>query len=132
VLNFMGNASEATGVMARATRLNPDFPLWYRFPLGASAFLMGDYEGAVAELSKIHAVDWRDYAGLWLASALGHLGKIDEAEKVWRTVGGSGTTFALHLIGVQRVMPLRDEHHMEAFLEGMRLARMPEFPQSVN
>jgi adenylate cyclase len=84
VLNFSGRALEAIPVFERAMRLDPARTAQFLHFLGTSYLLVGKYETAAALLrQRIVLVPETDFTRAVLASALGHLGDVDEARRVW-------------------------------------------------
>jgi tetratricopeptide (TPR) repeat protein len=81
ILQFVGKSEEALGNIEKAMRLNPHFPFWYHFVLGANQFMLTNYDAAVESFNKSIARNstWipNHY---YLLAAYGHLGMIDEAE----------------------------------------------------
>jgi adenylate cyclase len=59
-----------------------------------------------------------------LASALGHLGKLDEARKAGGDTLDSKPDFTLSFI--TRTIPFKNPAHLEYFLGGLRKAGLPE------
>ena len=56
--------------------------------LGTAYLLAGKYETAAALLrQRVFLVPGTDFTRAVLASALGHLGEVDEARRVWRELG---------------------------------------------
>ena len=65
-------------------RLNPAFTQQYLHFLGVAYLLAGKYETAATLLrQRILLVPKTDFSRAVLASALGHLGEIDEARRIW-------------------------------------------------
>jgi len=132
VLVYAGETDAASKYIRQAIERNPNYPLWYRLPAGAAAFLRGNYELAVRELSVLHEVDWQDWGGLWMASALGHLGRVEEGKKTWGAVAGEGYTVGANLFAVNGLIQMRNQDKKEIFLKGLSLAGMPDYPKPSN
>jgi len=82
---YAGQPLEAIPVIERAMRLDPAANTQYLHFLGMANLLAGKYETAVALFKqRIALVPGTDFSRSALASALGHLGEIDEAHRVWR------------------------------------------------
>ena len=72
-------------MIERAMRLDPAWAQQYLHFLGTAYLLAGKYETAAALLrQRISLVPGTDFTRAVLASALGHLGEVDEARRVWR------------------------------------------------
>jgi adenylate cyclase len=86
-LVLLGQPDAATPLIERSLRLSPhDFfaPLSHGF-LGLCHLLLGNTEGAVTSLRTARAINPRiSYFHLWLASALGLNGELDEADAALR------------------------------------------------
>jgi adenylate cyclase len=82
---YAGQPLEAIPVIERAMRLDPATKTQYLHFLGMSNLLAGKYETAVALFKeRIALVPGTDFSRSALASALGHLGEVEEARRVWR------------------------------------------------
>jgi len=82
--SYAGQPLEAIPVIEHAMRLDPAFNAQYLHFLGMAHLLAGNYEKAAALLrQRIVLVPETDFSRSALASALGHLGEIDEARRVW-------------------------------------------------
>jgi len=72
-------------VIERAMRLDPAWVQQYLHFLGTANLLAGNYQRAAALLQqRVLLVPSTDFTRAILASALGHLGEVDEARRVWR------------------------------------------------
>jgi len=82
---YAGQPLEAIPLIERAIRLDPaDNSSQYLHFLGMANLLAGKYETAAALLKqRIALVPETDFSRSMLASALGHLGEVDEARRVW-------------------------------------------------
>jgi adenylate cyclase len=85
IYTYSGRQLEAIEMIERAIRLDPAWVQQYLHFLGTAYLLAGKYETAAALLrQRISLVPGTDFTRAVLASALGHLGEIDEARRVWR------------------------------------------------
>ena len=85
ILNFSGQPLEAIPEIELAMRLDPALSPQFLHFLGLANLLAGKYETAAALLrQRIILVPGTDFTRAILASALGHLGDVDEARRVWR------------------------------------------------
>ena len=81
---YSGRPLEAIPALERATRLDPAFRSGHLHFLGMAYLLAGKYETAAALLKeRILLVPGTDFSRVLLASALGHLGEVDEARRIW-------------------------------------------------
>ncbi len=85
IQTYSGRPLEAIPVIERATRLDPAFRPGHLHFLGMAYLLAGKYETAAALLrERILLVPGTDFSRVLLASALGHLGEVDEARRIWQ------------------------------------------------
>ena len=85
ILNFSGQPLEAIPEIELAMRLDPALSPQFLHFLGLANLLAGKYETAAALLrQRIILVPGTDFTRAILASALGHLGDVEEARRVWR------------------------------------------------
>ena len=85
ILNFSGQPLEAIPEIELAMRLDPALSPQFLHFLGLANLLAGKYETAAALLKqRIVLVPGTDFTRAILASALGHLGDVEEARRVWR------------------------------------------------
>ncbi len=79
-----GQPLEAIPAIEQAMRLDPAFSHQSLHFLGTAHLFAGKYETAAALLrQRIVLVPETDFSRVALASALGHLGQIDEARRIW-------------------------------------------------
>jgi adenylate cyclase len=82
---YSGRLPEAIEAIERAMRLDPAWSQQYLHFLGTAYLLAGKYETAATLLrQRISLVPGTDFSRAVLASALGHLGELDEARRIWR------------------------------------------------
>ena len=82
---FLGRPLEAIPLIENAMRLDPAYTHHHLHLLGVANLLAGNYETAAALLKqRILLISNTDFSRAVLASALGHLGEIEEARRVWR------------------------------------------------
>jgi tetratricopeptide (TPR) repeat protein len=126
-LSSRGDAVTALRHIEQAIRLSPRDPNIGHFHIGAArAYLfLGEYEKS-AQLAKQglrhQNLSWS--APTTLASALGHLGQRDEAQRAIEEMQRlrPGITIAF----VRERLPITDEGYMNQMLEGLRKAGLPE------
>ena len=84
IRSYSGQPLEAIPEIERAMRLDPALSPQFLHFLGMANLLAGKYETAAALLrQRIILVPGTDFTRAVLASALGHLGEVDEARRVW-------------------------------------------------
>jgi TolB-like protein/cytochrome c-type biogenesis protein CcmH/NrfG len=81
---YSGSPQAAINDLRRAMRLDPLFTQGYLHHLGVAHIVAGDYESAIALLKeRIVLVPETDMSRAYLAAALGNLGYVDDARRVW-------------------------------------------------
>ena len=122
---YTGEPSKAIPLIERAIRLDPLFQQQYMHFLGTAYFVAGDYDTAAALFKNRIAINpGTDLSRAFLASALGHLGKPDEAHEVWRELMEINPRyFPAEHIGR---LPFRDAADAEKFTIGLRKAGLAE------
>jgi len=118
---YAGQPLEAIPVIERAMRLDPAANTQYLHFLGMANLLAGKYETAVALFKqRIALVPGTDFSRSALASALGHLGEIDEARNVWRELKEINPkySFSEHLSR----LPFQHEEDARRLAEGLEKA----------
>ena len=81
---YSGEPMAAIPLIERAMRLDPAWTKQYLHFLGTAYLLAGKYETAAALLKqRIVMAPNTDFSRAILASALGHLGEVEEARRVW-------------------------------------------------
>ncbi|HML07970.1 MAG TPA: adenylate/guanylate cyclase domain-containing protein, partial [Xanthobacteraceae bacterium] len=84
IRSYSGRPLEAIPAIEHAMRLDPAFSPQFLHFLGIAYLLAGKYETAAVLLKqRIALVPDTDFSRVVLASALGHLGEIDEARRIW-------------------------------------------------
>ena len=80
ILNWAGRPEEAIGLVKKAQRLNPMYPVWYLWSLGHAYFLTSRYEEAVETLNRVLNRN-PDHlpSHAYLAASYGELGRQAEA-----------------------------------------------------
>jgi adenylate cyclase len=82
---FSGQPLEAISMIEVCMRLDPAYTQQHLHLLGVANLLAARYETAATLLrQRILMVPKTDFSRAVLASALGHLGEIEEAQRVWR------------------------------------------------
>lgn len=117
-----GRPAEGIEFVRKALRLNPHPPGWYFWQLGQAQYANGDYEAAVQTLRRPET--YRTPSRRLLAASLAQLGRLDEAR--WEAdlfMMGNPKFTIRHWADSQ---PFRDDGLRRHFLEGYRLAGLPE------
>ncbi len=124
IRSFSGEPLEAIPEIEQAMRLDPALSPQFLHFLGLAYLLAGKYETAAALLrQRIILVPNTDFSRALLASALGHLGEVDEARRVWGELKAINPnySFAEH-IGRQ---PFKRQEDVQRITEGLTLAGLP-------
>jgi adenylate cyclase len=118
---YTGEPAKAIPLIERAMRLDPVFQQQAMHFLGTAHFVAGDYATAAALFKDRIAVNpTTDLSRAFLASALGHLGKSEEAREVWRELKEINPRYS-HAEHIGR-LPFRDPADAEKFTVGLRRA----------
>jgi adenylate cyclase len=120
---YSGQPLEAIPEIELAMRLDPALSSQFLHFLGMAYLLTGKYETAATLLrQRIVLVPSTDFSRALLASALGHLGEIEEARRVWGELReiNPNYAFAEH-VGRQ---PFRRKEDVECIADGLRKARL--------
>jgi adenylate cyclase len=123
VLTFDSRPAEAIRRLRAVPQLDPRFPFLAvtLADIGLAHLLIGEFEQAV-RLCEQSIAERREHVRAWqrLASALGHLGRVKEAEaalaKVFELQPDFGPAY------VDATYPFRDPAHTATFTEGLRKA----------
>ena len=121
--NYSGRPLEAIPVFERAIRLDPAFKAQNLHFLGIAYLLAGKHETAVALLrERILLVPGTDFSRVFLASALGYLGEVDEARRIWRELKEINPKYSFREHFSRQ--PFRQED-VERVAEGLAKAGLP-------
>ncbi len=121
---YTGEPAKGIPYIARAIRLDPA-QQQYRHFLGTAYLVAGNYEAAAAVLKeRIAITPTTDLSRALLASALGHLGRRDEAREMWRELKEINPRYS-HADHFAR-LPFKDPADTEKFTEGLRKAGLVE------
>ena len=94
---YSGRPLDAIPALERATRLDPAYRPQHLHFLGMAYLVAGKYETAAAVLrERILLVPGTDFSRVLLASALGYLGEVDEAHRIWRELREINPKYSFH------------------------------------
>jgi adenylate cyclase len=119
---YTGEPTKGIPYIERAIRLDPA-QQQHRHFLGTAYLVAGNYEVAAAILKeRIAMTPTTDLSRALLASALGHLDRIDEARQIWRELMEINPqySYADHFWR----LPFRDPADAEKLTEGLRKAAL--------
>jgi adenylate cyclase len=118
---YSGHPLEAIPVIEHAMRLDPAFNTQYLHFLGMAYLVAGNYEKAAVLLrQRIVLAPETDFSRSALASALGHLGEVDEARRVWAELKKINPkySFSEHFAR----LPFKNEEDVRHIAEGLAKA----------
>lgn len=122
---YTGEPAKAIPYIEQAMRLDPAFQHQYVHFLGTAHFVAGDYETAAALFRKRIALSpTTDLSRAFLSSALGHLGKLDEAREIWSELKQINPKYS-YLDHIGR-LPFQHPADAEKFTLGLRKAGLAE------
>jgi adenylate cyclase len=118
---YSGRPLEAIPALERATRLDPAFRPGHLHFLGMAHLLAGKYETAAALLrERILLVPGTDFSRVLLASALGHLGEVDEARRIWQELKEINPKYSFSEHFARQ--PFKKEEDVQRIAEGLAKA----------
>ena len=126
---YTGEPAKAIPYIERAMRLDPTVPAQYLHFLGTAYFVARDYETAAKMFKDRIAVNPNtDLSRALLASTLGHLGRAEEARRLWQELEEINPRYSFkdHMAR----LPFKDVADAERIVEGVRKAGLPHLPAS--
>ena len=121
LLIYTGEPQKAVVDIETAMRLDPAFQSQYLHFLGTAYFIAGEYETATVCFRRRISFDpTTDLSRSFLASALGRLGRVDEARQIWNELReiNPGYSQSVHLAR----LPFRHISDLKPFTDGLRQA----------
>ena len=122
---MLGHAEAAIPLLQRSVRLDAGFAKQGLHFLGSAQLLAGRFQDAADTFrERIRQVPTTDLSRSLLASALGHLGQVDEARRVWGQIAAinPGYTLDAHLGRLTYSNPADPAR----IREGLALAGLPD------
>jgi adenylate cyclase len=124
IYTYLGEPLAAIAAIERAMRLDPAWSQQYLHFLGTAYLLGGKYEIAAALLrQRVLLVPGTDFTRAVLASALGHLGEIHEAHRVWRELKEINPKYSFSEHFARQ--PFKREEDVKRIAEGLAKAGLP-------
>jgi adenylate cyclase len=121
---YTGEPVKAIPYIERAMRLDPTLPAQYLHFLGTAYFVAGDYESAAKMFrDRITANAHTDLSRAFLVSTLGHLGRAEEARRIWQELKEVNPRYSLR-DHIDR-LPFKDPADAKRIAEGVRKAGLP-------
>jgi adenylate cyclase len=118
IQTLSGRPLEAIPALERATRLDPSFRPQHLHFLGMAYLLAGKYETAAALLrERVLLMPETDFSRVLLASALGHLGDVDEANRIWKELKDINPKFSFSEHFARQ--PFKREEEVRRIAEGL-------------
>jgi len=122
---YLGHPQTAIPMIQRAILLDPVFSQQYMHFLGSAYLIAGQFDTAVATFrERIRLAPKTDLSRAFLASALGHLGELTEARRVWQELKeiNQRYSFKEHLAR----LPFQDKADGGKIREGLVKAGLPD------
>ena len=118
---YSGQPLAAIPALERASRLDPAFRAGHLHFLGMAYLLAGKYDTAAALLKeRIRLMPGTDFSRVLLASALGHLGQVDESHRIWKELKEINPKYSFNQhFGRQ---PFKREEDVQRIAEGLTKA----------
>lgn len=120
-LGYLGRLDDAIRMGELAVRLNPSRPDWYLWDIAAAKFLSGKYLEALSFLEKM-AEPGPAYR--LLAATYAQLGRLEEARQAASELLKINPDFSIERYSARA--PYLDKALMAKYIEGLRLAGLPE------
>ncbi len=120
-LVYAGRPEESVELLERAMRLNPYYPDWYLWYLADAYITLRRHSDVIATVQKMQKPD---EGRRMLAASYAHLGKLDEARAEAEAVLRLHPDFTISRW--RQRPPYQDEEALEHFIEGMRMAGLPD------
>lgn len=121
VLNYAGRPQDALPHLNKARQLNPRFPMIYRLVLGSTYFNLEDFQLAIQTFREALAINPAyQRMRLWLISAYGNAGMIDDAQ--WEIEELKIQTTPPTPAEIEQSFPFLDPAHADRFVTGLRTA----------
>ena len=121
---YLGHPLDAVRLIERAIRLEPAFSQQYMHFLGSAYLVAGQHELAAAAFrERIRLSPKTDLSRAFLASALGHLGDVEGARKVWRELMEVNPGYSLE--GHLARLPFQTEAGVDIIRAGLSKAGLP-------
>jgi adenylate cyclase len=118
---YTGEPGKAIPYIERAMRLDPTLPGQYLHFLGTAYFVAGNYETAAKTFNdRITANPHTDLSRAFLVSTLGHLGRAEEARRVWQELKEINPRYSLE-DHIDR-LPFKYPADAERIAQGVRKA----------
>jgi TolB-like protein/class 3 adenylate cyclase len=122
LITLNGRPADAVEHVRKALRLNPHPPGWYYWMLGQAQYALRDYKSAVQTLHRPET--YRTTSRRILAASLAQLGRLEEARREAEMFMMSNPHFTIRHWSASQ--PFRDEDVRRHFVEGYRMAGLPE------
>jgi tetratricopeptide (TPR) repeat protein len=120
-LNFAGRPQDGLGLIEKAMRLNPHYPVLYLFFLGHSYYLLKRYEEAIAALKRVITLNpYLQPSHLYLAASYSAVGQEEEARSVVAEFGRFHPQISLEFL--RQIVPYKDPVVLECWLAALRKA----------
>ncbi len=121
---YSGEPVKGIPYIEQAMRLDPA-QQQYRHFLGTAYLVAGNYETAAAILKERVAITpTTDLSRALLASALGHLGRLDEARQIWRELKEINPRYSY--VDHYGRLPFKNPADADKFTDGLRKAGLAE------
>jgi len=122
---YLGRPLAVVPNIQRAILLDPVFTQQYLHFLGSAYLVAGQFEPAVnAFRERIRLAPKTDMSRAFLACALGHLGELDEARRVWSELKDVNPKYSL--AGHLARLPFQNDADLDRIRDGLARAGLPD------
>jgi adenylate cyclase len=122
---FAGRSADAIPHLEKAIRIDPGFSHQYLHWLGLAHFMLGHNETAATMFrERIRLIPETDTSRAMLAAALGHLGMLDEARRIWAELKVINPRYVL----AERIarLPFANPADRQRIADGLAKAGLPD------
>jgi TolB-like protein/DNA-binding winged helix-turn-helix (wHTH) protein/Tfp pilus assembly protein PilF len=122
---YLGQPEQAIEINAKGMRLNPYYSMEYLYTLGASYYMLGDYDAAVATLENAHERNQNHvYTKLFLCASYVKAGRIDDAKWIIHEIQTLNPTRSISEL--YKTIVIAEPEYKNALLGDLRKAGLPE------
>ena len=125
ILNMLGRPEEGLEEAKTAVRLNPHHPTWYLVCFGRAFFLLGQYDDAIPYLERLvnAGEDILTFRALLVASYMACGRETEARDQSTLLLESHPDT---NITSLRSLVPIRDQHALEHYMELLRKAGLPE------
>jgi TolB-like protein/DNA-binding winged helix-turn-helix (wHTH) protein len=121
---YLGQPQQAIEISAKSMHLNPYYSMEYLYTLGASNYMLGDYDAAVTLLEKAQGRNQNHMnTKLFLSASYVKAARMEEAEWIIAEILALSPTLSISVL--EKTSPIKKPEYKNALLEDLRKAGLP-------